>query len=303
MNLSVVIVSYNTRGVLQNCLDSVFDTIKDELSVEVTVVDNASDDGSVQIVRSRFPQVAVIQNSRNVGFGAANNQAIKTAKDEYVLLLNPDTIVLDRAIQKTVHFMEQHPEADIVGCKLLNLDGSLQPSCRSFPSIANCFFETLFLYKLFPKNKVIGRYHMTCFSYNKVAEVDMVAGSFMMIKRAVFQYVGGFDEDFFLYSEETDLCLRAKRQGYNVLFFPHASVIHLGGQSSVENRAQMFGKIHRGKLQFYKKHFSGYQFLVMAFLQYAAVVVRVFVYFFGGVLLLNGTLLKKSWHYLLSLMD
>ncbi|MGI0009981.1 MAG: glycosyltransferase family 2 protein, partial [Nitrosopumilaceae archaeon] len=196
VQLSIIIINYNTRDLLRACLKSVFQKTQD-LDFEMIVVDNASVDGSLEMVEQEFPQVKKICNAENRGFAAANNQAIKQANSEYILLLNSDTEVLDGAINKTIEFMKQRPETSIVGCKLLNPDGTLQPSCRSFPSVWNLFTESFFLYKAFKRTKLFGKYYMSFFDHTSIREVDVVMGAFMLIRREVIDAIGLFDEDYF----------------------------------------------------------------------------------------------------------
>jgi hypothetical protein len=294
-DLSIIIVSYNTRNLLQECLRSIFQETKG-LEFEVIVVDNASTDGSREMLEQEFPQVKRIYNSENKGFAAANNQGITKADGEYVLLLNSDTKILDGAVFKTVEFMKQRPEANIVGCKLLNADGTLQPSCRSFPSVWNLFSESLFLYKLFKRTQLFGKYHMSYFDYDSIHEVDVVMGAFMMIRREVFEKVGLFDESYFMYTEETEFCYRAKKQGYKVLFTPLACVFHYGG-GSIRNEQSYFEQIHQSQLQFIRANFHGLQKHAGVFLKQLGIAIRVPAYFLLGLLTLNPGLLQKSRFY------
>ena len=225
IDVSTIIVNWNTCNITCDCLKSVFEQTK-ELSFEVIVVDNASSDGSVEMIRHDFPQVNLIENSENKGFAAANNQGMAIANGCYVLLLNSDTIILDNAISKTISFADAHPEAAVTGCRVLNPDRSLQPTCFMFPSILNMLFESSYLYKLFPRSKFFGRERMTWWDRSDVREVDVVTGCFMLVRREAIEQVGIMDERFFVYGEETDWCYRFKRASWKPHFkFKHRAVL------------------------------------------------------------------------------
>ena len=200
MDVSVIIVNWNTCDVLRDCLASVYANTKN-IAFEVIVVDNASSDGSVDMIRSEFPHVKLIANSGNRGFAGANNQAIAVANGRYVLLLNSDTLILDNAIFKTVAFADTHPEAAVVGCKVLNPDRTLQRTCFMYPSILNMFLSATYLYKLFPRSKFFGRERMSWWDRNDTREVDVVTGCFMLVRRGAIEQVGLMDERFFVYGE------------------------------------------------------------------------------------------------------
>ena len=256
MSVSIIIVSWNTREVLRACIESVFEN-SGGVSVQVIVVDNASSDGSAEMVREKFGDVKLIVNSENRGFAAANNQGILAADGKYILLLNSDTVVLDNAIKKTVDFAEVHSDAGVVGCKILNPDMSLQRSCFMFPSILNMLLSTTYLYKVFAKNKFFGRERMSWWEFDSVRQVDVVMGCFMLLRKDVIDKTGMMDERFFMYAEETDLCYRVKQAGFKTYFVPGAQIIHLGGQSSAKVRGQMIIQLRLSVLKFIKKHYSG----------------------------------------------
>lgn len=295
MQLSIIIINYNTRDLLRACLKSVFQQTR-EIEFEVIVVDNASLDGSREMLEQEFTHVKKIFNTENRGFAAANNQAIKQAKGIYILLLNSDTEVLDGAIQKTAAFMQQHPEASIVGCKLLNADRTIQPSCRSFPSVWNLFSESFFFYKLFARTRLFGKYYMSFFDYASTREVDVVMGAFMLIRREVFDAIGHFDEDYFMYAEETDFCYRASKLGYKTYFFSEAAIMHIGGGSTRDSQ-KSFDLLHSSLLLFLHKHFNGFRLLLAVGLKNLGVALRVVAYFVAGLFTLDSSLLRKSWYF------
>ena len=270
-DVSVIIVSWNTQDILRNCLRSIYEQGGD-VDFEVIVIDNASTDGSAEMVRKDFPQVILIENSENRGFAAANNQGIAIIKGRYVLLLNSDTIILDNAIDKTLYFADAHPESAVVGCRVLNPDRTLQRTCFMFPSILNMLLSSTYLYKLFPKNKFFGREQMAWWDRSDVREVEVVTGCFMLIRQKAIQQVGTMDEQFFMYGEETDLCYRFRQAGWKVMFTPVCEIIHLGGQSSRQKRSKMILQLRGSILLFMKKHNSS--------LKYALACLLVALFFF-----------------------
>jgi len=247
--VSIVIVSWNTRDILRDCLRSVYDQTEG-IPFEVIVVDNASSDGSAETVASGFPQAILIRNATNRGFAAANNQGIAVAKGRYVLLLNSDTVVLDQAVMKAVAFADQHLDAAVVGCRVLNPDRSLQPTCFTFPSLLNLLLLTTYLAKVLPRNRFFGREKMAWWDRSDVRAVDVVTGCFMLVRRDAIAAVGAMDEDYFMYGEETDWCWRFKRCGWQVLFTPSAEIVHLGGQSSKVVRDRMLIQLRLSILLF-----------------------------------------------------
>jgi GT2 family glycosyltransferase len=255
MDVSVIIVNWNTKDILRDCLESVYEQAGD-VDYEVIVVDNASTDGSVEMVRSDFEQVVLIENAENRGFAAANNQGMAVAKGRYVLLLNSDTVVLDGAIAKTVSFADVHPRAGVTGCRVLNPDRTLQPTCFMFPSILNMFLSSTYLYKLFPKNRFFGRERMTWWDRSDVRQVEVVTGCFMLVRREAIDQVGVMDERFFMYAEETDWCYRFRKNGWDVMFTPAGQIIHLGGQSAAKKPVATILQLRLSILMFIRKHYS-----------------------------------------------
>jgi len=255
LDVSTVIVNWNTCDILRDCLASLYANTRD-VEFEVIVIDNASSDGSVDMVKSEFPQVKIIANAENRGFAAANNQGIAATEGRYVLLLNSDTVVLDGAIDKVVAFADTYPKAGITGCRVLNEDKTLQLSCFMFPSVLNVFLLTTYLYKLFPKSKFFGRSRMTWWDGSDIREVDVVTGCFMLVRQEAIKQVGMMDEGFFMYWEETDWCYRFKQAGWKVMFTPDAQIIHIGGVSSKQVKPKMVWHWRKSMLLFFKKHKS-----------------------------------------------
>ncbi|UCC99429.1 MAG: glycosyltransferase family 2 protein [Phycisphaerales bacterium] len=257
MDVSIVIVNWNAKELLRDCLNSVCEQTLD-IDYEILVIDNASTDGSSEMVRNDFQQVILIENTENRGFAAANNQGIAQAAGRYVLLLNSDTIVCDRAIEKTAEYADEHPDAAVVGCQVWEDSDTIQLTCFRFPSVADVAWSAFGLARLFPNNRTLGRQHMLWWRRDSEREVDVVSGMFMMVRRAAIAEVGPMDEDYFLYFEETDWCYRLARAGWKMLFWPGARIIHCHGGSNSSNKAaaRMFVQFQKSLCIFFKKHYG-----------------------------------------------
>lgn len=254
MDLSIVIVSWNTKDLLRKCLQSIYQ-YKNNIQLEIFVVDNNSQDGSVDMVAKEFPEVKLIANKENKGFAGANNQAIKLSTGKYVLLLNPDTEVLPETIGESINYMENHARCGIMGCQMLNPDMSLQPSVRRFPVLWPILLMFLKLPKLLSHIASIDRYLATDFDYTKEQDVDQVMGAFMMVRREFIDKGSMLDEDFFIWFEEVDLCKRCWKAGFTVSYYPDARVIHYGGQSFSQQKVinKQF-RFFNSALIYFKKH-------------------------------------------------
>ena len=229
--LSILVVSYNTRELTLACLESVYAQTRD-LAYEVIVVDNSSADGSAKAIRERFPEATLHESPVNLGFAAANNLAARLARGRHLLLLNPDTVVLDGAVQKLYRFALAHPEAGIVGGRTLFADGSLNPtSCRGSATPWSLFCRGLGLSTLFPGSSLFDSESLGPWQRDSVREVDIVTGCLFLISRVLWEELGGFDPAFFMYGEESDLCLRARARGFRPMITPEAQIVHLGGAS------------------------------------------------------------------------
>ena len=254
MDVSVIVVNWNTRDFLRQCLRSVYAHTRD-VSFEVIVVDNASEDGSPHMVRSECPKVTLIQNDRNRGFAAANNQAIRRARGKYVLLLNSDTRVLDGAIDRTFAFAEGHPEAAVIGCKVHDLrDNAVQFTCHQYPSPLNLLLSVSGASRLAPKSRFLGRQMMAWWGYNEVREVDTIAGCFMFVRQDAIRQVGMLDEQYFMYVEDIDWCFRFREAGWKVVFYPDAEIDHFTGRSSKMANRNMEIERRKSLLMFFAKH-------------------------------------------------
>lgn len=250
--LSIVIVNWNTRNLLKQCLKSVADETL--LSHEVWVVDNGSSDGSQEMVREEFPEVHLIANEENLGFAAANNQALPLCQGEYILLLNSDTIVLDGALDKMVAFMHGHPEVGGLGSKLLNPDGSLQPSAHHFYSTWRSLVENRLVHLAWPRRHAKTPF-LSFWDHSEIRPVDWVTGAVLMLRKAVIHEVGLLDESFFMYGEEIDWQMRMQKAGHRIYFLPTARIIHYGGGSSRQAVTQMRRQEYKSRQMFVEKHY------------------------------------------------
>jgi GT2 family glycosyltransferase len=248
MNLSIVIVNWNTRAMLATCLESIFASTASP-NWEVFVVDNASTDGSGRMVREQFPQVILIENETNAGFARANNQAIQRCQGRYVLLLNSDTCVRAGALEQLVEFMEGHPRAGAAGATLLNADGSLQPSCHPMLTPAHEFWRLIYLDNLIHR----ATYGPIFWKSSQPRQVEVIKGACLMLRHEALADVGLLDESYFMYTEEVDLCFRLAQAGWQLWWVPAAQITHYGEASSRQAAQDMYIQLYRSKIQFYRK--------------------------------------------------
>ncbi len=259
--VSVIVVSYNVRGFLGNLINSLNRALE-EIDSEIIVVDNSSDDDSVEYLRKNFPDVKLIENPHNVGFGRANNQGVKASTGEYLLLINPDAVVGENTIKEMMDFSLSHPDAGASSCKVLNADGTLQKTCRrGFPTPWVAFTKISGMSTIFPKSKLFGRYNLTYLDPDEEHEVDAIGGSFMFIPRRVFEAVGGFDEDYFMYGEDIDLCYKIKNEGYKVYYTPRTTAIHFKGESTRRSSINQTYEFYRAMSVFVEKRYGVNTFL------------------------------------------
>jgi GT2 family glycosyltransferase len=256
VDLSVVIVSYNVSYFLEQCLHSVRKA-SEKINCEVFVVDNNSVDGSVALVRQKFPEVKLIANKHNVGFSRANNQAIRESSGRYVLLLNPDTLVEEDTFSQTVAFMDDHPEAGGLGVKMIDGKGRFLPeSKRGLPTPGVAFYKIFGLSALFPKSKIFGKYHLGFLSKEETHSIEVLSGAFMLMRKEALDKVGLLDEDFFMYGEDIDLSYRIILGGYKNYYFHKARIIHYKGESTKKSSVNYVFVFYRAMVIFAKKHFS-----------------------------------------------
>lgn len=257
MRLSIAIVNWNTSALLAACLRSML-AFPPNGDYEIIVVDNASEDFDEPAFRSEFPDARLIRNPDNAGYARGNNQAIEIAQGDYVLLLNPDTEVTENAIEALLAFMESHDRAAAAGARLVSPDGTIERSVRGFPYPGPIAWEFLGLSRLFPRSARLGAYRMTCFTYDKVAEVDQPMGSALILNKKAISDVGLIDETFPIFFNEVDWLYRAKQKQWKVYFVPQCTVIHHRASSTKQvNRRRMVRESHKSLLRFYEKHFKG----------------------------------------------
>lgn len=270
MKLSVVIVNYNVEHFLEQCLHSVYDAIKN-IEAEVWVVDNNSVDGSLAMIEEKFPQAKCIANKENLGFSKANNQAIRLSKGEYILLLNPDTIVEQDTFEKVLCFMDEHPDAGGLGVKMVDGKGRFLPeSKRGLPTPEVAFYKIFGLSKLFPNSKRFGKYHLTFLDHNQIHEVDVLSGAFMLMRSECLEKIGLLDEDYFMYGEDIDLSYRITKAGYKNYYFPKTRIIHYKGESTKKGSLNYVFVFYNAMIIFAKKHFSSkHARLFSALIQFA----------------------------------
>lgn len=272
--LSIIIVSYNVKEYLIRCLESILKSkdYKDVVS-EIFVVDNHSEDNSFEMVKNKFPEVSLFSNHKNLGFAKACNQGIKKAKGDYILLLNPDTVFPEKGFEKAFVFMEKNKNVGILGCKMIDKEGKLLYSARTFPSLSTSVASShSILNRFFPGNPLSKRYLLKDLDHSSPVEVDWVSGSCLLARKSMLDKIGLLDENYFMYAEDVDLCYRAKKGGWEVVYFPEVSFVHYLGKSTSQNRLKMQLEHHRSMYYFYRKHFSANSFL--RFLVFSGIIVR-----------------------------
>ncbi len=276
IDLSVIIVNYNVKELLEQCINSIF-TASADLNVEIIVVDNNSFDGSIAYMKSKFPsnpQLKLIDSPVNLGFAKANNLGAKEAKGEYLLILNPDTILQEDTLDKTLKFYKENKGIGALTCKLILPNGQLDLACRrSFPTPFVAVYRIIGLSRLFPKSKTFGKYNLTYLDENNTYEVDAIVGAFMLIKKEIYDTVKGFDEDYFMYGEDLDLCYRIKKAGYKIFYYPETSIIHYKGESTKKSSISYVNNFYGAMQVFVKKNLKT-SFWLMNFLIRLSIIYR-----------------------------
>lgn len=299
--LSIIIVSWNTASFLENCLASILAN-PPAWQFEIWVVDNSSTDDSSRMVQEKYPRVHLIENDENVGFARANNQVLRQCTGKYILLLNPDTIVASGALQALIDFLDKHPQTGAAGPKILNPDGSLQISSHPKPTLSRELWRLFHLDSLTP----YALYPPTKWQANQPQEVDLVAGSCLLLRKEVLEQVGILDEDFFIYSEEIDLCYRVQGAGWRIYWVPEAEVVHFGGQSTQQVPIEMFLHLYRSNIKYFRKHYGWptaqtYK-LILRIAALARLIVAPFVIFeHASRRQKHISLVDRYWHLILAL--
>ncbi|MBU4477610.1 MAG: glycosyltransferase family 2 protein [Candidatus Omnitrophica bacterium] len=273
-DLSIIVVNYNAGELLEECVKSVYEKIND-ISFEVIVVDNASQDSSIVSLKQKFPSVVLIENKNNRGFAAANNQALELSRGTYILFLNPDTKIISGSFHEMIDFAGKNEDLGALGVKLLNSDGSLQLSCRKFPSLKSVARQMFFLDK---KNyEKLG-------NYDRPREIDQPMGAALLARKSVLDKIGGFDERFFLYYEEVDLCKRIKERGWKIYFYPGISVTHYGCVCAFQNYAKNIEENYRSLYKYFYKHYGVFDVFLVKLITTAGICIRILILSVNAVL-------------------
>lgn len=276
IDISIVIVNYKVKEYISNLLNSIYKA-KHQFRFQIFVVDNNSQDESVEYLRARFPEVNYIENKENLGFGKANNQAIGKAKGKYCLIINPDTLVSEDTFSVLIRHMDNNPYCGAAGCKILNPDGTFAPeSRRSVPTLWSSFTKTSGLSTLFSKSKIFSEYYMNWLGEDEQVKVPVLSGSFMFWRTGVLKELGGFDERFFMYGEDIDLCYRIQKTDYYIDYVPSTSIIHYKGESTRKGDLRYIKIFNKALYQFFDKHHSSKYSFLFKFLIYSAIWIRAF---------------------------
>jgi GT2 family glycosyltransferase len=283
VDLSIIIPSCNTKKLLQDCLVSVFKQTKN-ISFEVMVIDNASKyniKNQISKIKNTYQKsnIILIQNKQNLGYAKANNQALRQAQGDYILFLNSDTVILNKAIENSLSFMEKERKVDILGCQLLNKNKTIQPSGGFFPQLSQIFYWMFFIDELPLLKRVIKPYQQSQKKfYKKTRELDWATGAFLLVKKRVVKKIKGFDERFFMYGEEVDFCYRAKRLGFKTWFYPEAKIIHLKSQSPGGGFEKSVLGEYQGVKKFYQKHQPPWQLPLLRLWLKIGALSRIFIF-------------------------
>ena len=276
MELSVIIVNYNVKYFLEQCLLSVLKAARG-MTMEIFVVDNASTDGSREWLEEKFPEVKFTWNRHNPGFAKANNQALEQASGEYILFLNPDTILPEDCFQQCIHYFNYHPEAGALGVCMIDGSGKfLKESKRGFPTPMAAFYKLTGLSALFPRSPVFSRYHMGHLDPADNHETDVLAGAFMMVRKKVLDITGGFDESFFMYGEDIDLSYRIQQAGYKNIYLAKCPILHFKGESTRKGTLNYVRLFYGAMAIFARKHYGGMSAGIFSFFIHLAIWVRAF---------------------------
>ena len=301
-DVSIIIVCYNSLHLLRQCLDGLVKFTSD-INYEIIVVDNNTTEGSTEETVSNLNSVVLIKNKDNKGFAAANNQGLAIARGKYVLFLNNDVIFLDNSIKKVYEFAETLKEQIIVGCKLLNSDKTIQYSVYDYPTLLNVFTSNFFLYLLFPKSKFFNKYHQMNKGIIEPTEVQVVTGAFLFSHTYYIKQLGGFDERFTFYNEETDLCYRFFNAGGKIYYYPNTSLIHLKGATANKNLTRRYKNESFATIRYFQKHFNGFSYFLACFAHYTGMLIRIPIFSIAGIIRKDKVLIIRAFSNLRNLFS
>lgn len=297
VDVSIIIINYNGFNLLKNCLTTLY-KFADGFTFETILIDNNSTEGEIEEVVKEFDKVKLIKNQINLGFSRANNVGLNIAQGKYVLFLNNDVFFTENSIKKIFDFAEENNEKTFIGCKLLNLDKSWQVSTANFTSILNFVSSNFFLYLLFPASPYFNKYYLQKKNINITIEVDYVLGAFLFGGRESLLKLNGFDERFFFYAEDIDLCYRLKLIGGKTIFYPGTSVVHIGGASVKSNQWFKFKNKAISELQYFQKHKKGIKLLIGIIVHYSGNLIRIPITLIIAIIKFDKQLLIRSYFHM-----
>lgn len=292
MKLSIIILTYNSEKLIGPCLDSIYETIRD-IDFEIIVIDNNSHDQTVEFLRRYYPGIKLTVNKENIGFARGVNQGIKKAKGKFLLLLNPDMRVFENTINRSLDYLEKNKDVGILGCQLLYPDMRLQASFGNFPSLFTEFLQATFLYKFLPWGRFIPLNFLSRRRFEKIHQVDWLGGGFMMLRREVFKKIGLFDENFFMYLEDVDLCYRTKKVGFKIIYFPQVQVVHHHMASAKRDPSKAIINELNSLIYYFKKYKKN--ILVLKFLIYLRIYLQLFRYKLVSLLKKEDKIFAKAY--------
>jgi len=251
IDVSIIIVNWNTKQLVLDCIRTIREKI--HKTYEIIVVDNASTDGSQEAIKKKFKDIIIIENKENLGFSKANNIGIKISRGKYIAFVNSDVVLINNVLDLIINFLDKNENVGIIAPKIFNEDLSLQPNCREFPTLWMHFCQAFFLHRILPKLKIIKHSFLTNFDYNKIHFVQVVSGAFFITRKVIIDKCGGLDEEFYFYGEDVEFCKRIYDDGWDIIFYPEAQIIHYGGASSSKDPVKYWIKLFNAYFLYFKK--------------------------------------------------
>ena len=294
--VSIIIVSYNNFTFLENCLKSLYNFTR-EIDFEVIIIDNNSTERGIDDIVREYDNIFLIKNIENKGFAKANNQGLSLAKGDYILFLNNDTLLIENSVYEVFNFAKSLDTDIIVGCKLIYPNGRLQHSVYDFPTVWNVFTSNFFLYLLNKRKKVFSKYHLMNCGIGSITEVDVVTGAFLFVNKSAIIKINGFDERFYFYNEETDLCYRFRRTGGHIYYYPNTKVIHIQGGTTNKNPFFKFKNQSLAQIRYFQKHFRGFNYFLLITFHFLGMLIRIPILLFAWVLTRKKYHLLRAYHF------